>query len=48
MKHSLALLKLIVALTLLLGLFNSCAPSNGLSKKHCMGLKAHPHYKKHR
>lgn len=41
-NNSLLLLKVAVAAVLMFGLF-SCASSKG-----CKGIKAHPHYAKHR
>lgn len=48
MKHSLTLLKFIVALTLMVGLFSCATNTNGLVKHGCRGIKAHPHYKSHK
>jgi hypothetical protein len=46
MKHSLSILKLMVAIILLMGLFSCASNTNGLVKHGCRGIKAHPHYKK--
>jgi hypothetical protein len=48
MKHSFNIIKLMVAIILLMGLFSCAANTNGLVKHGCRGIKAHPHYKKHR
>jgi hypothetical protein len=48
MKNSVNILKLLVALILMMGLFSCATNTNGLVKKHCQGFGAHPHSKKHR
>ena len=39
MRTSLSALAMMLVITM-----QSCAPSNGLSKKHCNGIKNHPNY----
>jgi hypothetical protein len=45
MKHSFNIIRLLVALILLMGLFSCATNTNGLVKHGCRGIKAHPHYK---
>jgi hypothetical protein len=46
MKHSFNIIKLMVAIILLMGLFSCASNTNGLVKKHCQGYGAHPHKKR--
>jgi hypothetical protein len=39
MRTSLSAMAMMLVITM-----QSCAPSNGLSKKHCNGIKNHPNY----